>query len=225
VLSIVIPTLNAGRTLGATLASLAEARAAGLACEIIVSDGASTDGTAQIAVAAKARLIVGAKGRGIQLAAGAKAATGQWLMFLHADTCLAAGWPAAVAGFCAAEDTGRAAYFRLVLDDPGAPARRVETLVRWRCAVLALPYGDQGLLLSRRTYDAVGGFRPLPLMEDVDMVRRLGRRHLVALDHAAVTSAERYRRDGWWGRPLRNLSCLSLYFLGVPPARLARLYR
>jgi rSAM/selenodomain-associated transferase 2 len=225
VLSIVVPTLNAGRTLGATLASFAEAGPARLAHEIVVSDGGSTDDTVEIAARAMARLVVGPRGRGMQLAAGARAAAGQWLMFVHADTRLAPGWVAPVARFCDGGDAGRAAYFRLVLDDAGRPARRVETLARWRCAVLALPYGDQALLVSRRTYDSVGGFRPMPLMEDVDMARRLGRARLAALDHAAITSADRYRRDGWWARPLRNLTCLSLYFLGVSPSRLARLYR
>ena len=114
---------------------------------------------------------------------------------------LAPEWVAPVARFCDGGDAGRAAYFRLVLDDPGRPARRVETLARWRCAVLALPYGDQALLVSRRTYDSVGGFRPMPLMEDVDIARRLGRARLAALDHGAITSADRYRRDGWWARP------------------------
>ena len=223
-LSVVIPTLNAAGTLAATLASLAEAKAARLEHEIIVSDGGSTDGTVAVALRAKARVIAGARGRGVQLATGAGASIGEWLMFLHADTRLASGWTGAVRGFCSA-DGGRAAHFRLVLDDAAPAARRIENLARWRCAALALPYGDQGLLVSRKTYNALGGFRPLPLMEDVDMARRLGRARLVALDHAAVTSAERYRRDGWWARPLRNLTCLSLYFLGVPPALLARLYR
>jgi hypothetical protein len=90
--------------------------------------------------------------------------------------------------------------------------------------VLALPYGDQGLLLPRALYDAVGGYRPLPLMEDVDLVRRLGRRRLAALPIQALTSAERWRRDGWRRRSARNLACLSLWFLGVPPRVIARLY-
>jgi len=90
--------------------------------------------------------------------------------------------------------------------------------------VLALPYGDQGLLLSRATYDRLGGYRPLPLMEDVDLVRRLGHRRIAALPVAAVTSAERWRRQGWRRRSVRNLACLSLWFLGVPPRIIARLY-
>lgn len=223
-LSIVIPTLNAAASLPGALAPLGEARRAGLPHEIVVSDGGSLDGTLDIARQADARLVVGTSGRGSQLARGAAAAQGDWLLFLHADTKLAPGWLAAVTAFTAV-DAGRAAYFRFALDEAHPAARRIERLVRWRCARLALPYGDQGLLISRRTYDAVGGFKTLPLMEDVDIVRRLGRERLVALDHAAITSAQRYRRDGWWARPLRNLSCLSLYFLGIAPRVLLGLYR
>lgn len=223
-LSIVIPTLNAAAALSGTLAALGEARAAGFPHEIVVSDGGSQDGTLDVARQADARIVMGSSGRGEQLARGAAAAQGDWLLFLHADTKLAPGWLDVVSAFTAA-DGGRAAYFRFALDDEHPSARRIERLVRWRCARLALPYGDQGLLIARRTYEAIGGFRPLPLMEDVDIARRLGSARLVALDHAAITSAHRYRRDGWWARPARNLICLSLYFLGIPPTLLLRFYR
>jgi rSAM/selenodomain-associated transferase 2 len=226
VLSIVIPTLNAQSTLPATLASLAEAAWSGLDPEIIVADGGSRDATVSLAQAAGARVIAIAAGRGRQLAAGAAAARGDWLLFLHADTRLAPGWAMLVRAFCAKSDNiSRAAWFRFALDDPAPSARRIERLVAWRCATLALPYGDQGLLLRSTTYDSVGGFRELPLMEDVDLIRRLGRVRLVGLPHDAVTSAARYRRDGWWLRPARNLFCLSLYFAGVSPARIAKLYK
>ncbi len=225
-LSIIIPTLDAADTLDATLDALAEGREAQLRHEIVVSDGGSADATLQIARRAAARVVTGAKGRGAQLRAGASAAIGDWLLFLHADTQLAAGWVEALERFRASSGAeGRAGYFRFKLDADSRGARRIETLVRLRCAVLALPYGDQGLLIARAAYDAIGGYRPLPLMEDVDLVRRLGPARLISLDHDAVTSAARYRRDGWWLRPLRNLACLSLYFLGVPPNRLVRLYR
>jgi hypothetical protein len=102
--------------------------------------------------------------------------------------------------------------------------RLVEWLVAMRCRLLALPYGDQGLLISRNLYNRIGGFRPLPLMEDVDLVRRLKRSELVMLKSRAVTSGERYRREGYLARSLRNLGCVLLYYLRVPPRVLARLY-
>ena len=221
-ISVVIPTLNAAGTLSETLAALCASPIVG---EVIVADGGSSDDTVACAAAAGARVIVAPRGRGGQLAAGAAAAEGDWLFFLHADCRLEPGWEKAVAEFLAAPQAeSRAGYFDLALDDPAPAARRLEHLVAWRCRVLALPYGDQGLLIARTLYDAVGGFAPLPLMEDVDLVRRLGRRRLGRIGARCIASARRYRRGGYLRRPLRNLMCLSLYFAGVPPARILRLY-
>jgi rSAM/selenodomain-associated transferase 2 len=216
-LSVVIPTLNAAAGLAATLSSLAGAD------EVIVADCGSTDDTVAIAARGGVRLIASARGRGTQLAAGAAAATGDWLLFLHADTVLPLGWWEAAAAF-AARYPEAAGYFRLRLDDPAPAARRIERLASWRARRLGLPYGDQGLLIPMRLYRALGGYRALPLMEDVDLARRIGRARLHELPLAAVTSASRYRRDGWLRRPLRNLLCLSLWFAGVPPRLIARLY-
>jgi rSAM/selenodomain-associated transferase 2 len=217
-LSVVIPALNAAATLPATLAALGAAPD-----EIVVVDGASTDATVPVAVTHGARVVAAARGRGAQIAAGVAAARGDWLLLLHADTSLAPGWAAAAAAFMA-RGPGRAAYFRFALDSSDPRARRLEKLVAWRCRRLALPYGDQGLLIARTLLDSAGGIGPLPLMEDVDLVRRLGRRRLAGLDVAAVSSAARWQRDGWWRRSARNLVCLALYFAGVPSRLIARLY-
>jgi hypothetical protein len=147
-------------------------------------------------------------------------------LFVHADTVLQPGWAEAVASHMAdPANRMRAGYFRLALDDRAKAARRLEKLVALRCRYLALPYGDQGLVVPRQLYDSVGGYGPEPLMEDVALARRIGRARLRPLDAVAVTSAARYRRGGYWRRPLRNLACLALYFLGVPPERIARFYR
>ena len=222
-LDVVIPTLNAARSLPHTLAPLTDGSAP--QPSIIVSDGGSRDGTVAIARRAGAVVLTTPAGRGGQLAAGAAAAAAPWLLFLHADTVLAAGWRSVVEEFAGhAVNAARAGYFRLRFDSPAAGARRIERLVAWRSSTLGLPYGDQGLLVSRELYDRCGGFRALPLMEDVDLVRRIGRANLIALDAEALTSADRYERDGWLVRPLRNLSCLALYFTGLPPPLLRRLY-
>ena len=196
--------------------------------EVIVSDGGSNDATAKIADGAGVNFVTGAKGRGAQLVAGARAARFPWLLFLHADTVLDEGWMRDAGAFMHAVDTGSrapaAAVFRFKLDDDGFAPRTLETLVQARCRLLRLPYGDQGLLISRALYTEIGGFNALPIMEDVDIVRRLGRKRIALLKSAARTSAQRYRRDGYLRRMLRNSSCLSLYALGVSPERIARLY-
>jgi len=212
-ISVIIPTLNAAHLLPPLLAQLEGVG------EVILADGGSGDGLAALGP----RVVVAPRGRGTQLAAGSAAAQGEWLLFLHADTRLEPDWRVAVRA--AMELRGHAHYFHFALDDPSPQARRLEAIVALRCRWLALPYGDQGLLISRELYAAVGGYRPLPLMEDVDLVRRLGRARLAALSVRAITSADRWRRDGWWRRSARNLMILSLYFCGVSPERLTRLYR
>jgi rSAM/selenodomain-associated transferase 2 len=216
-LSVVIPALNAATQLPSCLAALAGAD------ELVVVDGGSSDDTTTVAARLGARLITAPRGRGVQLAAGAAAARGDWLLFLHADTLLGDGWLATARAHMT-KRPGHAAVFAFRLDDSAWQARLIERGVALRGRVFGLPYGDQGLLIPRRLYEEVGGFRPLPLMEDVDLIRRVGRGRLHTLDVAATTSAERWRRDGWWRRSARNLSCLALYGLGVRPERIARLY-
>ena len=213
-LSIIIPTLNAAALLPGTLAAL------GTRSEIIVADGGSSDATVAIAAAAGAGIISALRGRGSQLAAGIAAATQPWLLLLHADTRLAANWRAAID-----IPASQAGYFRFVLDSDDPAARRLERLVAWRNRTLKLPYGDQGLLLHRDLLRAVGGIKPLPLMEDVDLVRRLGRDRLVPLAADAVTSAHKWQAEGYLRRSARNLLCLSLWFAGVPPGLIVRIYR
>lgn len=224
-LSIIIPTLNSNLSLGRTLDAIAAAKSK-IFCEVIVADGGSIDETRFTATKGEAIFLEAQRGRGRQLADGAAAAAGDWLLFLHADTRLGAGWAPAVEAFIAdPENRFRAGYFRFALDDEATAARLLEYAVAGRSRLFGLPYGDQGLLIGRGFYERLGGFKRIPLMEDVDMVRRIGRRHLAALGVVALTSAERYRRDGYLRRPLRNLFCLGLYSVGVSPNRIDTLYR
>ncbi|HCK84041.1 MAG TPA: glycosyl transferase family 2 [Hyphomonadaceae bacterium] len=216
-ISVIIPALNAALSLPTAIASVA------CADEIIVVDGGSSDGSAQTAAAAGARVISAARGRGTQLAAGARAARNDWRLFLHADTQLAPGWAPLVRDFSKA-GADRAATFRFALDDASWQARALEQTVDWRTRWLGLPYGDQGLLIHRDLYEALGGFRPVPIMEDIDIVRRIGRARLIQLDHRAVTSAIRWRRRGWLRQSLQNQFCLALYFAGVTPERIRQIY-
>ncbi len=217
-LSVVIPALNAAPTLLATLTSLGEEPE-----EIVVVDGRSDDATREIARKTGAQVIESPRGRGSQIAAGVAATSGDWLLLLHADTRLAPGWVAAARAHMACSEG--AGYFCFALDSADPRARRLERAVAWRCRALGLPFGDQGLLIHRALLARIGGMRPLPLMEDVDLVRRLGRRRLVPLAADAITSAARWERDGWHRRSARNLACLALWFAGAPPGLIARAYR
>jgi rSAM/selenodomain-associated transferase 2 len=217
-LSIVIPALNAAPCLNATLATL------DVGAEVIVVDGGSSDRTVSITRAAGARVLLAPRGRGSQIGAGVAAARNHWLLLLHADTKLQPGWRDAVAEHMAG-GSGRAGYFRFVLNSSDRRARRLERVVTWRSRVLGLPYGDQGLLIHRDLLRELGGIAPIPLMEDVDLIRRIGRNRLVALPADALTSAVRWERDGYLRRSARNLLCLSLWFAGVPPRLLLHLYR
>ncbi|MEX0339274.1 MAG: TIGR04283 family arsenosugar biosynthesis glycosyltransferase [Arenibacterium sp.] len=221
-ISIVIPTLNAEETLAECLAALIEGLMAGLIRELIVSDGGSDDKTTLIADEAGAVLMHGTPSRGGQLRRGAAAARGDWLLVLHADTILAPGWSDEVAAHI---QNGRVpACFRLRFRARGLAPRLVEGWANLRTRFCGLPYGDQGLLLPRRLYEAAGGYPDQPLMEDVALVRALTKRP-VLLESEARTSAARYHKSGWVRRGARNLWTLARYFAGADPALLDRQYR
>ena len=227
-ISVVIPTLNAEATLPDTLSALISASVDGLVREVIVVDAGSTDRTREIADWAGADVIAAPPGRGGQLAAGAARAKHPWLLFLNADTMLEHGWEREAAHFIekASKNPSRqaAAAFRFALDDEGAAPRLLEGLARLRCTALRLPYGNQGLLIPRRLYDQVGGYRELPALEDLDIARRLGRRRIRLLRTRAVSSARRYRQNGYLRGALKHQMCLLLYALNVPTARIAQFY-
>ncbi len=220
--SVVIPTLESAHHLGALLQSVT-----GRVGETWVVDGHSQDQAATVACAEVygARFTTAPRGRGGQIRTGCTRSSGPWLLILHADSSLPANWADEIRTFIATpEHVHRAACFRLAFDDGSRPARRTAFLANLRTRILALPYGDQGLLISRTLLDEIGGFRNVPIMEDVDLVRRIGRRRLHILAATLRTSSERYRRDGWLRRSLRNLWCLALWFGGMPPERIRRMY-
>ena len=220
-ISVVIPTLNSADELVDCLASLAEGLDAGLIRELIVTDGQSTDATLEIADAAGAEIVSGPKSRGGQLGRGCAIAKGYWLLVLHADTQLSAGWASDV--FAHLNASSSAAYFGLQYRAAGFLPRMVANWAMFRSRAFGLPYGDQGLLISRTLYDQVGGYADIPLMEDVALVRQL-KRKLVRLPSKATTSAVKYQRQGWLKRGSLNLLMLVRYLLGVDPKKLAKEY-
>ncbi len=220
-ISVVIPTLNAQSSLAGCAASLVEGVEAGLIRELIISDGGSSDDTQDIALGIGAEWVSGPASRGGQLRRGCAAARGVWLLVLHADTRLEDGWSDVVGAHLRRENAG---YMRLRFASGGLPARFVAGWANLRSQLFGLPYGDQGLLISRALYDEVGGFAEMPLMEDVAMARALKGR-ITPLPVAAVTSAEKYERSGWMRRGSRNLLTLLRYFSGASVDDLARSYR
>ncbi|MCV6825001.1 MULTISPECIES: TIGR04283 family arsenosugar biosynthesis glycosyltransferase [Halocynthiibacter] len=220
-LSIVIPTLNSEAGLPDTLASLMEGVAQGIIREVIVSDGGSFDRTLEIARDVGAEIVSGPASRGGQLRRGANAANGEWFLFLHSDTKLAAGWVKAVSSFAARPD--QAGYGKLKFAQGGIKAGLIARGANLRSSLMGLPYGDQSLLISKALYEEIGGYRDQPLMEDVAIARALrGRLKPAGCD--VETSAERYERDGYTRRVLRNWITLTRYLLGASPETLAKGY-
>lgn len=167
--------------------------------------------------------VSGEVGRGVQMNAGARCARGRWLVFLHADVTLTDGWRDELHRAETADAVG--GCFAFALESNTRSARVVERGVAWRVRRFDLPYGDQALFVRRDVFEQLGGYAPVPLMEDVDFVRRLAR--VGRLWHSALPvriSARRWERDGWIRRTLENWCLLALYFAGVSPNRLARYY-
>ncbi len=228
-ISVVIPALDAEATLPDTLSALIAASVDGLVREVIVVDGGSKDATREIADWAGADVIAAGTGRGAQLAAGAARARQPWLLFLNAGATLDHGWEREAAHFMEKidKDPSRqaAAAFRFALDDEGFAPRLLEGLARLRCPVLRLPLGDQGLLIPRRLYDAIGGHRELAGMEDIDIARRLGRHRIKLLRTRAVSNTRGYRAKGYLRRILSDQLNLVRYALSSAPARTPKLQK
>ena len=191
--------------------------------EVVIVDAGLDAGLAAAAgLRSGTRVLHSSPGRGRQMNAGAAAARGDWLLFLHADSQLPHGWIERAAELATDAIGG---WFRFALDDEAWQARVIERLVAWRVRALRLPYGDQGLLVRRTAFAALGGYREWPLLEDVEFAQRLVRAgKVVELPLPLYTSARRWRRDGWLRRSLRNASIVALYFAGVSPHRLAKWY-
>lgn len=223
-LSIIIPAKDAAGELPGCLSALFAGVEAGLVREVIVASVASNDTeTRQIAQDAGAVWIEGSEGRGVQLKAGAEAARGDWLLFIHADTWLSAGWPETVFKHLS-QAPEKAGAFKLAFRSHTRRARIVAALTNWRARTFGLPYGDQGLLVSRALYDEIGGYAPVPLMEDVMIVRGIGKARMAVLEGWAATSGQKQERDGWFIRSLRNLWLLLRFRLGATPEALAKAY-
>ena len=219
-IGVVIPTLNEAEFLPALLEDL---RRVVVPLDIVIADGGSSDGTISAASAAGVRTVVAPRGRARQMNAGARAVAGQWLMFLHADSRLPTQARRALLNAVVDEPQLEAAVFGFSIDLPPGWKRFIEVGQVWRQRIYGLPYGDQGLLIRRELFDAVGGYPDVPLLEDVATLRALRRRARVrTLPAAIVTSGRRYQREGVVRTWLRHTAIIFLYLVGVRPEHLVR---
>jgi hypothetical protein len=220
-ISIIIPALNEAATIARTISHLAGSDHP----EVIVVDGGSADETAELAGSRGAKVIYSKPGKAVQMNAGAAAAAGDILVFLHADTLMPGGFRNQIVA--ALNQKGVAAgAFQLSIDSNAAGVRIIEHAANWRSRLLRLPYGDQALFIKKSLFEEVGGFPDLPIMEDYSLVRRLKRKgKIVIVPAAVVTSPRRWLHLGILKTWLINQLIVIAYYLGASPQQLARFYR
>lgn len=220
-ISIIIPALNESATICRTLSRFKDADKV----EVIVVDGGSRDNTAGLARSYGAKVIQTAPCKAIQMNAGASAAAGSILVFLHADTLLPANFKVQIVSALNQHDVAAGA-FRLTIDSTRAAMRLIETMAYLRSRYLRLPYGDQALFMRKAVFEEIGGFTEMPIMEDFILVRRLKRRGKIVIVPAAVkTSPRRWLHLGIFRTWSINQLIVISFYLGLSPERLSRWYR
>jgi len=219
-ISIIIPTLNSETDLPETLRSLFEGVENNLIKELIISDGGSTDKTRFIASEVGACIVEGPCGRGLQISKGVDKSRGDWILILHADTSLSPDWSVE---FLQKIDKNFSYYFKLKFKSKSLFARTLEYWAQIRSKFLGLPYGDQGLLIHRDLLDAVGGFPKNRILEDVILAGKL-KGKIRSLDLLALTSAEKYHKNGWLRQSLINFYILVQYLIGKDTNLLYKIY-
>jgi len=221
-ISIIIPVLNEASLIGACIEAVKQSDGD---CEIIVVDGGSSDRTIEIAESSQGvKVVTTQKGRGLQMNAGVLHATGEILLFLHADTILEKDWGQAIAR-AIKDSSAVGGAFTFAINNTGKKYRLIEQWVKLRCLLFSLPYGDQAIFVKKHVFNKLGGYKNIPLMEDVDLVermKRLGR--IVILETRALTSERRWGRKGFIYTAVMNQLIMFFYQIGVSPQKIARIY-
>ncbi|MCC5666507.1 TIGR04283 family arsenosugar biosynthesis glycosyltransferase [Nostoc sp. CHAB 5784] len=220
-ISIIIPAINEAGNIKTAIATTQGS----INIEVIVVDGGSDDDTVAIAQSLGVKVISSSPGRAVQMNTGAIAATGEILLFLHADTCLPTGFDDMVR--TALQQPGTlAGAFNLRIDASLLSLRWVELGVNLRSHFYQMPYGDQAIFLTKAVFQQIGNFPELPIMEDFELMRRLKRTgRIVIIPTPVVTSARRWLQKGVFKTTLLNQIVIIAYLLGVSPERIRRWYR
>jgi rSAM/selenodomain-associated transferase 2 len=220
-ISIIIPVLNEATSIKPVI----QQALTGENIEIIVVDGGSQDQTVEVVHALGVKLIHSSPGRGQQMNLGATQATGEILLFLHADTYLPHQFDDYIYQILAQPQT-IAGAFNLNISAHLSGIRWVEMIVNWRSRFLQFPYGDQAIFLKTTTFWQVGGFPQLPIMEDFELIRQLRKTGKIAIADAAIlTSGRRWQKLGILKTTLLNQLIIIGYLLGISPDKLAKFYR
>jgi rSAM/selenodomain-associated transferase 2 len=223
-LSIIVPTLNEEQVLGHTLTRLKQEKNSEM-IEVIVVDGGSSDTTLALAESAGCRIICSAQGRGRQMNAGAAAAGGEVLLFLHTDTLLPDNFSRLILD-AVRRPSFAAGAFSLAIDSPARSLATIAWFANLRSRLLQLPYGDQAIFVTRETFNALGGFPEMAIMEDFVFIRKLKKAgKIIILPERATTSARRWQNIGILRTTLINQAIVCGHGLGISPAILAGWYR
>jgi len=220
-ISIIIPTLNEADTITPILSGLKNRHDV----EVIVVDGGSKDGTVELAGSLGARVLRSKPSKAGQMNAGAAAATGKVLLFLHSDTQLPEKFEEPILRMV--NQNGIAAgAFQLQIESEIKGLRVIEQVANWRSRLLQAPYGDQGIFVTKALFDQIGGFPDIPIMEDFELIRRLKKKGKIGiLAESVKTSPRRWLNYGIFKTWLTNQIIIGAYYIGVPPEQLARWYR